>query len=141
MDSSTKIHHKGCQLPVNSSGQASDNDAFTKLQDGAPCHTARILTQWIHQQDFQLLEGWPGNSPDLNPIENCRSQLKKRVAELQPKGTADLIENLKIVWSQQVSSGYCRQLLDLMPARIMAVLAANCETNTILTLLQIYNHF
>ena len=81
-------------------------------QDGAPCHTARMVTQWIHQQDFQLLEGWPGNSPDLNPIENCWSLLKNRVAELQPTGTADLIEKIKIVWSQQISPDYCRQLLD-----------------------------
>ena len=35
-------------------------------QDGAPCHTAQKVKSWIKDQPFQLLENWPGSSPDLN---------------------------------------------------------------------------
>lgn len=41
------------------------------MHDGAPAHTARIVKDWIQNADFECLQPWPGNSPDLNPIENC----------------------------------------------------------------------
>lgn len=39
------------------------------LQDGAPCHTARTVKQWLENNNIQMIE-WPGHSPYLNPIEN-----------------------------------------------------------------------
>ena len=44
------------------------NQEFIFQQDGAPCHTARICSKWFTDNDFNVLD-WPGNSPDLNPIE------------------------------------------------------------------------
>lgn len=35
-------------------------------QDGAPCHTAKVVQKWFKDNKFDLLER-PGNSPDLNP--------------------------------------------------------------------------
>jgi hypothetical protein len=40
------------------------------LQDGAPCHKFKIVTQWFNERPNIILIKWPGNSPDLNPIEN-----------------------------------------------------------------------
>ncbi len=39
-------------------------------QDNAPCHKAKILSDWFLENDneFTLLK-WPPHSPDLNPIE------------------------------------------------------------------------
>ena len=38
--------------------------------DGAPCRKANVLTKWLGEQNIDILGPWPGNSPDLNPIEN-----------------------------------------------------------------------
>jgi hypothetical protein len=51
------------------------------LQDGAPCHKSKKVMTFLLQQNFSVID-WPGNSPNLNPIENLwsfiKGQLKKR---------------------------------------------------------------
>ena len=39
-------------------------------QDGAPCHTAKTVTTWLDDCQVPFIKDWPGNRPDLNPIEN-----------------------------------------------------------------------
>ena len=38
--------------------------------DGAPCHNAKVVISWLHNSGVKILGPWPGNSPDLNVIEN-----------------------------------------------------------------------
>ena len=38
-------------------------------QDGAPCHTGKMKKKWFYSNNIRVLK-WPGNSPDINPIEN-----------------------------------------------------------------------
>jgi hypothetical protein len=63
------------------------------LHDGAPCHASKCIKDFLAEQPFQVIE-WPGNSPDLNPIENCWNQLKnllkKKDISSVPKLTADI---------------------------------------------------
>ena len=40
------------------------------LQDGTPCHITNLVKALLREQEFEIID-WPGNSPDLNPIENC----------------------------------------------------------------------
>ena len=40
------------------------------MQDGAPAHRSKTVTKFLEDSNIRVLE-WPGNSPDLNPIENA----------------------------------------------------------------------
>lgn len=97
-------------------------------QDGAPAHNSKLVKQWLaswlEDNGLRFLEGWPGNSPDLNVIENCWMMLKKKVADLNPTSLQDLEKKLNIVWTQHITPDYCAGLVKSMPLRIKAVLAA-----------------
>ena len=42
---------------------------FIFMHDGAPCHRGRRVTEFLEDQGIETFP-WPGNSPDMNPIEN-----------------------------------------------------------------------
>ena len=53
------------------------------LQDGAPFHKSKVVKTVLDamKEEFEVLD-WPGNSPDLNPIENCWSHMKAKLKNM-----------------------------------------------------------
>ena len=45
------------------------NNCSIFVHDGAPRHRRKAVKQFLKQKAVQVLD-WPGNSPELNPIEN-----------------------------------------------------------------------
>ena len=93
-------------------------------QDGAPCHQAKMVKQWFRENGIEVLD-WPGNSPDLNPIENLWTILKKKVSLRRPTNTKDLQDAVQSVWCLDITMALCKNLVDSMPKRIKQVLKNN----------------
>jgi len=55
-----------------------DCDLF--MQDSAPCHVSKASMAWLRTHNIKTLD-WPGNSPDLNPIENVWRKVKDLVGK------------------------------------------------------------
>ena len=90
-------------------------------QDGAPCHKAKVITKWFGDHYIDILGPWPGNSPDLNPIENLWSILKRRVDKLQPTNSDKLQEVIMKEWVA-ISQELAQKLIESMASRIAEVL-------------------
>ena len=60
------------------------------LQDGAPCHKSKLVSAWFQQPPAIQLIDWPGNSPDLNPIENCWSWMKTQLQDCKATSIPEL---------------------------------------------------
>lgn len=92
--------------------------------DNAPCHTAGIINTWFEDMDVGKLD-WPAQSPDLNPIEHLWDELERRLRARtsRPNNTTELFAALKEEWSK-IPIETCRSLVDSLPRRIEAVIAA-----------------
>ena len=71
------------------------------MQDGAPAHSANETLELLRQY-FSTVWGkgtWPGNSPDLNPIEHMCDTIQKSVFdEPRPRNRNELISRVQDTW-------------------------------------------
>lgn len=92
------------------------------MQDGAPCHNSKKSRAYIKGTGLKLLP-WPGNSPDLNPIENMWALLKKKMAMKNTTNIQVLIERLIQTWHHDEDmKTLCAKLVGSMPDRVRAVI-------------------
>jgi transposase len=88
---------------LDSGGLFARPHLVTLQQDGAPAHTADA-TMTLLRQSFPFVWGkgvWPGNSPDLNPVEHLWAILQESVfEEPRPSGRQALIERVQTAWSK-----------------------------------------
>jgi transposase len=66
-------------------------EPFVFMRDGAGAHKANNPQKMLRDDgcEFTPREEWPGNSPDLNPIENFWPVLQNIAA---PPGTHDITD-------------------------------------------------
>ncbi len=63
-------------------------------QDLAPAHTAKSTKSWLNDHSVGVLD-WPANSPDLNPIDNLWSIVKRKMRNKRPKNADELKATVK----------------------------------------------
>lgn len=51
------------------------------MHEDAPCHQAKKGQEYLRMVRFTMSE-WPGNRPDLNPIENLCDYTKNKVVDI-----------------------------------------------------------
>ncbi|KAJ6253277.1 transposable element tc1 transposase [Anaeramoeba flamelloides] len=67
------------------------------MQDGAPAHTAKTTITYLEKK-CNILQNWPANSPDLNPIENLWDIMSTRLNEIDIKTVKNLEKVVREVW-------------------------------------------
>lgn len=67
------------------------------MHDLAPCHTAKRIKEFVRQNNIQVL-AWPGNSPDINPIENLWGIMKTKLAQQTFNTRDELIRAVLNMW-------------------------------------------
>jgi hypothetical protein len=92
-------------------------------QDGDGKHTSNRAWDWFDDHGIGLLGPWPGQSPDLNPIEHLWTLLKRRIEEQEEraKGVHDLWDKAAEEWGK-ITVEECRRLIESMPRRLEEVI-------------------
>ncbi len=67
---------------------------FIFQQDLSPALTAKSTKSWLNDHGVVVLD-WPANSPDLNPIENLWSIVKRKMRKKRPKYLDELKATVK----------------------------------------------
>jgi len=79
------------------------------------------MQAFFRRAKISVLE-WPGNSPDINPIENLWLIMKKKVASKHPKNIANLKAAIMKVWVKEIDQDVCRRLVESPPKRLEKII-------------------
>lgn len=97
------------------------------MQDGAPCHRSKVVKEWLDNCAVDYFKDWPGNSPDLNPIENLWSLMKNRLQSIDTSSVTKLKAAILKVW-EELPSELIHNLADSVPRRAQEVILRKGNT-------------
>lgn len=94
--------------------------------DNAPVHTAKVVKKWMKENKIKILENWPSQSPDLNPIEHLWKELEMRIRKRPDKfkNKNELEVALQEEW-ENIPENVLINLIESMPRRIQACIENN----------------
>jgi len=92
-------------------------------------HDSRVVQEWLSQQAHVELIDWPPQLPDMNPIENMWSEVKRTMHEtwpvLPPRNSDELWTLVSDAWHEVASSQrYIQSLIESMTRRMKSVVEA-----------------
>lgn len=114
----------GALLPGGSAiFQGQGIPAWVLQQDNDPTHRVAkgVIKEWNGRSGtrVELLDPWPPNSPDLNPIENVWSYVQARVDRMGCR-TFDEFRGAVLREIQNLPRSFLRKLVASMPSRLAA---------------------
>ena len=92
------------------------------MQDGATPHTAKIVKDYFRINNIKYIEDWPGNSPDLNPIENLWAHIKVELGNRDTSTLRKLQWNTRDIWNN-FNLKTLHNLVNSIPGRMAEVIA------------------
>lgn len=112
-------------MPWLNSQDEAIKESIIFQQDNAPSHASRFTKGWLSGVGItgERLMDWPPQSPDLNPIENLWSIIKRKVYEKgrQFANKKDLWERIKEVCSQ-ISPEVVKKLTSSVDGRVVKLI-------------------
>jgi hypothetical protein len=99
-------------------------DEWYLLQDNDPKHTSNVVRSFLSVHDVEMVQNYPPNSPDLNPIENLWNFHARKVHARKPKNLKELRKFIKEEWyklSENIE--FLRKLISSMKDRLEEVIA------------------
>ncbi|MEN2497501.1 MAG: Ubiquitin carboxyl-terminal hydrolase 22 [Marteilia pararefringens] len=96
------------------------------LDDSAPCHRTLAVKEWHKSESIGKID-WPGNSPDLNPIENLWSIIKYKIRRRTITTKRKLISEIIKIWNHEISEDLLKILADSMTKRLEDVIKVKGE--------------
>ena len=92
-------------------------------QDNAPPHKSRSTLEFLQHHHVTVLP-WPPYSPDLNPIENMWSIVKRNIHRHRFTSKDSLRAAVETAWSAPAMQNECVTLADSMIDRIQQCIAS-----------------
>ena len=81
------------------------------------------MTNWFKARPYISLIDWPGNSPDLNPLENVWNWMKQQLQDSKATSLPQLQQEIKELWTLQMDNiQYLKNLAESMPRRLEAII-------------------
>jgi len=96
---------------------------FIFQEDNDPKHTSKLVQDYLKSQRITRMD-WPPQSPDLNPIEHLWEILDREIRNSSISSKQALREMISECWSTLTETGITQTLVDSMPRRLEAVIAA-----------------
>lgn len=123
MDSLKYIDVLDTQLiPAMQQWYPENNGVFQ--EDLAPCHSSKISKTFKQENEINVLP-WPGNSPDLNPIENLWAIIKTKLRSRDCTTKTKMIAAVFEIWNNdELLKPMCKNLVYSMPKRVELLLKA-----------------